>query len=134
MPKRKRAVPMEEGVLKIIYDKFLRPLIYYKPDDMTLREWHDDYLFQLKFRDIVTYTARRDFLMPGLFWDAPLRKIQGLGARKIKTGTLVDVRKDIRDTTYDIEFFGGQGLADQIFTLSEREWNSIAAYLEAKKD
>jgi hypothetical protein len=126
--KRKQA-PIEQGVLKRIYNLFLLPLIYYKPEDVKIKDWYED-LFHLKSRDITQYVARKPFKMPGLYYEAPLRPVQGVGYRYVQKGQTVLVRKDIRDKTWDVEFFGGPGSKDQVFQLSESEWNSIAASLE----
>jgi hypothetical protein len=68
--------------------------------------------------------------MPGLFYTAPLLKIQGLGYRNVEKDTVLMVRKDSRDEFYDVEFFGGQGGAEQVFHLSNSEWYQIAPLLE----
>lgn len=126
----KRPKPIEEGVLATIYKKFVSPLVMYKPDDINLKEWLNEDIFHHKFRDIITYKARADFMLPGLFLESAIRKIQGIGYRLVKKDSIIIARKDHRETFYNVEFFGGVGNKDQVFELSESQWNSIAAKLE----
>lgn len=119
-----RPNPLDEGSIKEIWRYFFGPLVYYKPDNVLLRDWYA-HLFHLDTRYIDQYVATAEFKMPGLFWQAPHVKTQGLGYRTIKEGTGLMVRHDTIDDVYDIEFFGGKSERTQVFTLDKHEFNSI---------
>jgi hypothetical protein len=95
---------------------------------MPIKDWMDT-IFHLKDRDIVRYVARRDFKIPGHFYQAAARKIQGLGYRKVKAGDEVFVRHDA--TTPDqVDVEVSSGVGTQVFCLTQIEFNRIGAYLE----
>lgn len=130
MARKPRPDPYSQGSLKIIYEHFFGPLIRYKPQDYSIRDWMD-VLFDLKNRDVVRYTAKKAFMMPGHFYAAPLMKVQGLGSRDVKPGTELYVRKDAHNPdVIDVEFQGGQGGANQVFALTAPEWGRVQRYLE----
>lgn len=125
--------PMEEGSLKEIYRWFLLPSLQYKPETTTINEWYEN-LFDVKNVEITQYRARWDFVLPGLYHKTPLVKIQGIGYRIVRGGQYLFVRTYLRDVDrVEVEFAGGVGEKSQLFTLTESEWNSIAANLEESK-
>lgn len=130
MPKKPRPDPYTQGSYRTIYEKFFGPLIYYKPNAYTIKDWLEA-LFHLKGRDIIRYVAKRPFEMPGLFYQSALIKTQGLGYRAVPEGTEVFARID--DTTpdnIDVEFCGGQGGAIQVFALNQSEWGWVKLQLD----
>lgn len=125
MSKKKRPDPFSEGSMAIIYEMFIKPLMSYKPENMSFREWLDDVYFNYKTVDITQYQVRVPFKMPGLFYLRSLLKIQGYGYRDVQEGTILMVRKDSTKDTYDVEFFGGPGGQEQVFELTESEWGLV---------
>lgn len=124
-----RVDPINEGVLRYVWDYFFKPLLYYRPNDVLFDDWFR-FLFHTDQRSITQYRARADFRMPGLFYVTAMYKVQGIGGRDVREGQMLMVRKDTRDEFYDVEFFGGQGGRDQVFQLSNIEWYRIAPKLE----
>jgi len=110
--------PQDEGAIKRIYEWFFKPLRQYKPETMTLSEWNET-LFDSRNVEILQYRARRDFTLPGLYHRSPQVKIQGLGYRAVNKGDMIEV-----------QYFGGPGQKDQLFTLNQSEWNAVAANLQ----
>ncbi len=127
-----RPNPMDEGSAREIWDLFFAPLVYYKPENVYLKDWYW-ILFHLDSRTIEQYSSTEEFTMPGLFWQAPHVKTQGLGYRHIKKGQEIIVRHDSIDNQYDIEFFGGPGEATQVFTLTHQEYKTIERKLVEMK-
>jgi hypothetical protein len=131
VPKKKRPDPYTQGVMAKIYEWFVGPLVIkHKPHQQSINEFLEQ-TFDFKNREIIRYVATRDFVLPGLYYSAPLMKVQGIGYRDIKQGTELWVRKDARvPDTVDVEFMGGQGGKDQVFALSRSEWDWAALNLE----
>lgn len=129
-----RPEPITEGCLADIYRLFFGPLIRYKPQTKTIQEWME-YLFDASNREIVAHIATRPFQIRGLYNVAPLIKIQGIGYRDVKEGDMVWVRRDARNPDcIELEFLGGQGRKDQLFTLNENEWDWAALHLTELED
>jgi hypothetical protein len=133
MEDKKRPDPITEGSLRQIYDWFLGKLIQYKPDTMPLADWME-YLFDIKNRDITRYITKNSFRMPGLLCATPHVKIQGIGYRDVPKGAVIYVRKDARaPDSVDVEWLGGQGKADRVFSLSASEWAWVELSVEEKE-
>jgi hypothetical protein len=126
---KRKYEPFQEGSLAEIYKIFFGKLVIYKPETMSLQEWNEE-LFDVKNRDIAVMEATEAFRMPGLYYAAPLVKIQGIGFRDIPARAICFVRTDSRSDTIDVEVFAGPGKKDSVFALTTSEWNSIAAYLK----
>lgn len=124
--------PWNEGSLAEIYKHFFGKLTQYKPLEMTLQEWHS-VLFDVKNRDIEMYEAIKPFNMTGLYYAAPWVKIQGLGHREIPEKAVMFVRTDSRIETVDVEVFAGPGKRDQVFQLTQLEWNRLQCYIRPFK-
>lgn len=131
MPKKPRPEPHTQGMMGQIYTWFIGPLICnHKPHQMEIDAFMEQ-LFDFKNRDITRYVAKNDFVLPGLYYSAPLMKVQGVGYRDVKAGTELYVRKDARSpNTIDVEFFGGQGGKDQVFALDKSQWECVLLNLE----
>ena len=120
----------------LIYKWFVGPLVVkQKPKNMEIDAFME-HIFDFKNRDITRYVATRDLVIPGLYYSAPLMKVQGIGYRHISAGQEIYVRRDARaPDTVDVEFFGGQGGKDQVFALSLSEWEHVKMHLvEAEKE
>ncbi len=120
--------PWNEGSLSDIYKLFFGKLTQYKPHEMTLQEWNET-LFDVKNRDIQMYEATKAFKMPGLYYVAPLVKIQGLGFRAIPEKTILFARTETRSENVDVEVFAGQGKKDLVFCLTNNEWGRLQGCL-----
>lgn len=125
--------PWNEGSLAKIYDLFFRPLVArYCQDQDNPKKFIED-LFDVDYRIIRTFVANKSFKMPGLYYLTGQQKVQGLGYRQVGAEDLLWVREDRRQpehlATVDVEFMGGVGSKDQVFSLSPSEWNSIRAFL-----
>lgn len=130
MSRIKRTIdPWNEGSLSEIYRLFFGKLTQYKPHEMTLQEWNE-VLFDVKNRDIQMFEAKKAFKMPGLYYTAPLVKIQGLGFRDIPERTILFARTDSRSDTVDVECFAGQGKKDLVFCLTTQEWTRLQVHLK----
>ena len=123
----KKPHPLEEGCLKQIYEIFVKPFLIYKPELMNQKEWQEQ-CWNTRDVDIIRYKALHAFKLPGLYLEAPLRKVQGLGYRKVLSGNILEMRKDINQTTCDVEFHGGD--KEQVFELTDDEWNRIMPLLK----
>lgn len=129
MAKKPRPDPFSEGVISLIYKWFFGPLIFYKPHDMAIKEWLE-YLFDVKNREITRYRVTKPFTVPGLYYSAPLVKVQGIGYRELKEDDILWVRRDARNPdTIDVEFMGGQGRADQVFALNSSQWGFVQLHV-----
>jgi hypothetical protein len=128
MGRKPRPEPFSEGSITEIYKYFFGPLIHYKPALMPIKDWME-ILFDLKNREITRYLVERPFHMPGLYYSAPAMKVQGIGYRDVKPDSIIWVRKDARNPDQiDVEFLGGQGKKDQMFQLTEHEWDYVALH------
>jgi hypothetical protein len=123
MARKPRPDPFSEGCIRDIYKHFFGPLIFYKPPLLTIQDWLN-YLFDASNRDIVRYVATKDFKMPGLLFTSGSVKVQGLGYRPVTKGDELWVRTDARNPNQiDVEYLGGVGSAEQVFSLNSSEWN-----------
>lgn len=131
MPARKpKRVSLDQGSAREILDVFIAPLLKNCPDRLTQGEWLA-FLFHVEHREVVRHVATKNFRLPGLFMAAPLVGVQGLGYRKVKRKDALWVRFDAKaPDQIEVEYFGGQGQADQVFRLTRSEWNSIAMHLK----
>lgn len=131
MPKKPRPDPYSEGSVAYIWKHFLGPLLQYKPFDMDMKAFLEDTVFDIKHREIMRYRAKQPFTMPGLYYAAPMMRVQGLGYRHINEGTEMFVRFDARNPdSVDVEYNAGQGNAEQWLNLTRSEWYHIAPLLE----
>ncbi len=129
-PKAPRPEPITQGSYRQIYEWFFGRLILFKPHDMPISDWLE-YLFDFKNRDIVRYICTRPFKMPGLYYASPNIKYQGVGYRKVGAGAEFFVRKDARaPDRVDVEYLAGPGRKDQVFHLTENEWDWAALHCE----
>jgi hypothetical protein len=127
--KQPRPDPIEEGSLKLIYKWFIGPLIIYKPASHSIKEWLEE-LFDIKHRDITRYVVMKPFHMPGLYCETAATKIQGVGYRTVKKDEVLWVRTDgRRPNVIDVEWLGGQGRKDQVFSLSADQWRWVKRHL-----
>lgn len=124
-----RKNPYDEGYLKQIAELFIKPLLMYKPKQLSLKEYLKQ-LFHVDTRTIHKYRVKRKFKMPGLYLERPGVKIQGIGHRDMKSKMMLWVRRDSTELDkIHIEFNGGVGNKDQVFELDYREWISIEPYI-----
>lgn len=129
MARTPRQDPFTQGVIADIYKWFIGPLLKYKPEAVTLKEWME-YLFHYAERDVLRYVARKHFRLPGLLYLAPAVKVQGVGTRRVKPGQVFWVRRDASAPEFvDVEYQGGHGRPDQIFCLSLQEWEWMEMHL-----
>lgn len=131
IPKRFRKAPWREGSITEIYRIFFRPIIKnHCPDSLTPHEFLEE-MFDVDHRDIVRYRAKRNFKMPGLFYVSGNQKVQGIGFRQVKQHAILWLRTDSKNPDFvDIEFMGGVGEMDQVFSLTSSEFNSIAPFIK----
>jgi hypothetical protein len=128
--KPKRPEPLSEGSLADIYRHFLGPLIRYKPNSLSIKDWME-VIFDSSNRDVTRYVCKAAFKMPGLYYAAAGVKVQGIGYRQVEPGTVLWVRMDARQPdVVDVELFTGQGGKDQIFCLTRSEWSWVALHLD----
>ena len=120
---------MKEGSLKNIKDWFIKPLLRWKEDDMSIKDWLEG-IFHLKTREIITYKARTEFMMLGLYMMASNKPVAGIGHRKVKQDSELIVRLDHK-TPNDIhvEFNGGVGNTENVFLLNQLEWAAVEKFL-----
>jgi hypothetical protein len=116
MPRKPRTEPFEQGSIRKIWDLWIDKWRSAKPQAMDLLEWLEQ-LWGTKLR------------MPGLYFAAPLIKVQGIGPRTIRADADVWVRTDER-TPNQIEVQWIDGVHDRQFELTMSEWNSVAPLLE----
>lgn len=129
MPK-KRPRPYKEGVLKEIYQYFIKPLLYLKPFNVHLQDWLEQ-VFCVEDRTIVRYRAKRKFKIPGLLWLSTNNLVEGTMNRHVTANTEVWIRKDVTmPDRIDVEIFGGRGEKKQVFILTRSQHDSIVEYLE----
>lgn len=136
MARRKRPRPMDEGSLREIHRLFIQPLLDKKPERMTEDEWLN-HIFHHHTSDIVQYVALKPFKLEGLFLAAPLMPVQGLGYRQVKRGQTLMVKHDHKNPDgVLVEYFGGQGGADQVFQLTASQWEWVKLHVReaAPKD
>lgn len=128
MPRKKRT--FTEGFIQRIYNLFFKPLVInYKPEDLSVVTFLEN-LFDVDYRSINRFKSRRSFKIPGLLYVAGATKVQGTGYRNVKKDSLLIVRENTRTSTFDVEFHGAQGKAEQVFHLDNSQWNSIATHLQ----
>jgi len=126
---RKIKVIKESGKLEQIYELFIMPLLYLKPENATYRQWIED-IFHKDTRHILEYRVIKPFDMPGLFKEAPNVLTVG-GLRKARKNMGIWMRFDsTKPKEIDVEIGGGPGRSPQVFKLTGTEWNSIMRYLE----
>lgn len=118
----------EEGSVGEIFKLFIRPLLRYKPENISL-DMYMDMLFHEDTRTIFRYVVATPFTMPGLLCAAAHVKLQGLGVRAVGADQTVWVRHDstVPDVT-EIEWNGAG--REQIFSLDTSQWNSVAPHLK----
>jgi hypothetical protein len=128
----KKKHPLEQGSIALIFKKFIGPLVRYKPHTMDLKGFWE-YLFHVGARDIERYVVAKPFRMPGLCFVAPTVKIQGVGPRDVKPGTILWVRTDA-DTPdlIDVQWLA-PGL-DVTYSLTASEWGWVRLKLKAKEN
>jgi hypothetical protein len=130
---RKTKQIFEEGSIKEIYRLFILPLNQYKPPEYNLQHWHNE-LFGNDVRTLTPYRVKAPFKMPGLLYERPFIKVQGIGYRDVKEDQELMVRFDLeRNNEIDVEYFGGQGQREQVFCLSNEEWSYIRQFLQKMK-
>lgn len=112
--------------LKHIWEWFFLPLLQYKPENESVDHWLEN-LWGVQHRDIIKYRARQKFELPGLFCEAPLLRVQGIGKRKVIKGQHLWMRNEGPD---EIHIEKGKWGQESVFVLTNSEWNSIAANLE----
>jgi hypothetical protein len=132
--KPERPDPISEGSIADIYRLFFGKLIQYKPPYLSIKDWMEE-LFDSRNRDITRYVATKAFKMPGLFYEAPLVKVQGVGHRQMNEQAELWVRRNARlPHSIDVECQGGQGSPWQVFNLTEDEWHFVALHcVEAER-
>lgn len=130
MKKRDRH-PLTEGSLALIYKLFFGPLIQYKPNTLSINEWLES-LFDVRNREITQYKCTKPFEMPGLYCQAALVRVQGLGFRDVAKGDRLWVRTDARSPNeIEVEFHGrGSQRADTVFLLDKSEWGLVQLSIE----
>lgn len=133
MPRKPRPDPYSEGSIRTIYEWFFGPLVRYKPDHFTIKDWLEE-LFHLRHRDIVRYRTLVPFRMPGHYRESALKKVQGIGYREVGHGDTLYVRFDaLSPNEVDVEILSGVGQKDQVFVLSRAEWESISRLCEVSE-
>jgi hypothetical protein len=133
MAKKPRPEPFSEGSIADIYKLFFGKLIFYKPESMSIQEWME-HLFDFANRDIIRFVAVRPFSLPGLYYAAGSKKVQGMGYRKVELGDVLWVRLDARNPdTIDVEIFSGQGNKDQVFALDALQWEWTKLHLREEE-
>jgi hypothetical protein len=127
-PVPERADPYAEGSINRIWEKFFAPLLLFRPDSILLQDFFQKTLFHLPDRTIEKFRARHDFKLPGLLYKAAYVKIQGIGNRQLRKSDVVIVSKDVTEKFYKVELVR-KGLPEEVYHLSESQWNAIAAKL-----
>ena len=118
---------ISEGYIGEIFKLFIRPLLRFKPETMSL-QMYMEMLFHADTREIKRYITREPMTMPGLLCVAPHVKYQGVGYREVGSDQTLWVRTDItRPEAIEIEWLGSG--KEQVFYLNLSEWNSIAPNL-----
>jgi hypothetical protein len=124
---KRRRDPLEQGVLRTIYQWFIGPLVRHKPHQWTLAEFHGE-IFHLKTRDITRWKVNKRFNMPGLLYVAGAVKIQGTGYRNVQPGHRLWVRLDANaPDSVDVEWVG---TIDQTFQMSRNQWEWVRLHCE----
>lgn len=133
MPRRKRNDPFDEGYLRVIYERFFKRIVdVHCPADKTQLEFLED-LFDIDHRHLENWTAKRPFIMPGLLCVSGNIKFQGMGYRKVVKGaSIISRRDDLLPAEIQVDFFGGQGGAEQVYSLTKEEWEFVKYNLDSK--
>lgn len=130
---RRRADPFTQGHIAELYKVWLAPLVKYKPQALPLKDFWET-LFRPHARDIVRFVCKSQFRMPGLLHLAANVKVQGVGKRRVKQGRILYVRTDAASpNVIEVEVGAGHGFPDQMFSLTQEEWNSIAPHLRVEE-
>ena len=120
-----------QGSSKDIAKWFLKPLLHYRPDYMSIRDWLD-YLFGTEHRHITTYIADRPFEIKGVALTKYGVRASNFGYRKVSKGSELFVRTDARTPNrIDVEVLIGIGKRSRVFELSQLQWERMKVYLEA---
>jgi hypothetical protein len=111
--------------VETIYELFLAPLIQFKPQNITLREWWE-FIFDVHNRGIERVRVVKAFKMPGLYYTSSSVKVQGVGYRQVRKGDELMVRfNDRAPDEIDVEWFGGPGKRDNVFALNATQWRWV---------
>ena len=125
--------PLNQGSIGEIFRRIIAPLVRYKPADWTLEQFLGE-LFAVNDRDITRYKVQRQFRMPGLYCEAPLMPVQGIGPREIKRGDIIWVRTD-RQTPNSIDVQWLKPAHDHLFKLDSTQWGWVKLHCkETGKD
>lgn len=117
----------KDPVLRDIWELFIAPLARNAPLHEDPKRYIDQ-VFCVDTRDIQSYKARNDFIMPGLKVEAPHLKIQGIGYRGVSKDKVITVRTDsTMPDCVDVEYLAGQGSALQWYQLTRMEWEKLKA-------
>lgn len=135
MPRRKRSDPFDEGYLRVIYERFFKRIVdVHCPHDKTHREFLED-LFDIDNRHIENWEVKRSFVMPGLLCVSGNIKIQGIGYRKVSKGaSMISRRDDLFPNEIQVDFFGGQGGAEHVYSLNREEWEFVKFHLDSLEE
>ena len=127
--KQKQTVkPRSRGAAGEIIKRILGPLTRWKPNGMDVGMFWDE-LFHLSERSITFCKARRNFRMPGLYYEAPTVKIQGIGDRVVRKNSSIFIRTDTRRPGFvDIEI--AEVDSSRVFSLTTMQLSEIRRNLE----
>lgn len=127
-----RKIALLEGSIGIIFKKIIGPLVRYKPPGMDIRAFWET-LFHIDTRTIKRYLVTKPFKMPGLYCEAPLVKIQGIGFRQVKANEVLWVRTD--STTPDqIDVQWLRPGKESLFELTSSEWGWVKLHLKEREE
>lgn len=133
MPKRARPKPLDDGILKSIYDWFFRPIVinHSDPESNDIQAFME-MLFDVDKRHLSQWSVVKSFVMPGLCYVNGTQKIQGVGkSRRLQRRTLLMMREDDRKSgSVDVEFFGGRNQKEQVFCLTREEWDWVKLHIK----
>jgi hypothetical protein len=122
--------------LTLIAQYFIRPLIKFKPEHMSLTNYLE-WIFQTPFRTIETYKAKESFMTLGEYVELPGRK-RGIPGkpRRVREGQLVWYRHDSKQKpdVHELSFLSGRGQKEVLYRMNNWEWPNVKKYLELTED
>ncbi len=118
------------AAIQAILDKFLKPMLRFRPKGMTTQEFLEDIVFQLKTRDITTYIAKKDFNLLGELMVQAKKPIPGIGSRRVREGDILVVRYDRKEGHQrEVEIYSGPGKKQHVYRVHNDEWPYVERFI-----
>jgi hypothetical protein len=91
---------------------------------MSLMQFLEETVFQIREREISRHLVKKTFTMPGLYFFTPTKKLQGYGYRQVGEGAILWVRENHLNQTVDVQWLQN-GLEETCWQMSAHQWAGI---------